>query len=1512
MLFPKKKILICLAATLLMCVCLYLLSGFFAGLYFTSEKIEQLVLRQTGLNAQLKNTRIKTLPDLSLMIASESVLLNLPEGENILRGSNIKFRVKLIPLLFKKLSISLFYADNLSINIERDNDGLFNFQKFIKAKSNIPLKIKFKNANLNFNDFSFSFADNKNKKNLFFESKKFAFVLNNHSKYLKHNSEGILKVCDINTALCTQSDFNAFVSTRFPLNRFLDSKDTDFDIQVKNADFSAFLPYINEFSGLKFAKSDLKFDFLFKKVEQKPFNVYSLDFNSSDIFLDFDFNNKKNKVILPKKSELKLNFVAKKNALEVNNSYFVGKDFNIKFLGYLLDYKTNKPKADFNIKIADSDIMRFVYMLPAGIVDYKTDLINELINAKPYAKVNGDIYVKGDCLKPDIKGKMSVKDIFLFSRPKGFDTANVECEFVGDKVNVDVYVPGPNSQFVRVKGYSEIYNNQAGSYEVVSSDDVDLAFAHKYLIPVQRVIGFKLGPLPYMKISGVGKIHINTSGTIYDAIVNGKFYGKNIKASLEGLNSVLTNGKIELDFNGKVINIQNTSAEMSGGKFFLKGFADDFNNLDVTASIKNIQASNLLNIAKTSCLIKPYSGDLSFIKSASGPADMDIIFKGKAKSLEGIDFMNDIKPHGTIYLNGVNAVIQPKYPFYNAKGKIIFSDKFDIDIISDFMGAKSFAKGFITPDSNNLADKNTKLKLDLNIGIKSMLFSRFSEMLSMQDYLNNRILKFVFTNSPIKEIDFLFGIDGHLKGAIPSDFKNFDFSKLSINGNFTPYNSPKSKNIEFISGKYSASGTSALISNSHIKFFGSDIFSDGQILDFTGKPRANLKLRANSFALDKMQNIADFTDIQLFKVLLSDFTDYKGLIGIDLNLKKNLPYGKVSFNNVSMFNKKQQIPLLLKSGGIKFAGEKIFLDALNFNYGNTPIYFNASITNYLSERPLFNAMYSTNIDEISADKLINPYLTYPFKVKGETRMKGRIKGDFDNYSIISYLTLPQGTDITYMGANFGDTQYDREFEVKADFTKNIAKINSAKYVKFIPSQNNKPTAVTMLRAGGKIVSSGKNLFFNNFNIVTPNPVTAKVFNVIFKKSVLKQGLFTCDLNLNGNVLLPHATGKINFSNINIPLYSTQINDLDCNISKNTINAFIRGKSFDSDVEIISNIRNRQQLPVIVDNLEINSKKISLSRFIEGISHLPKGSSDIVPGQPIVLRPQDLIITKGHAKVDSLELYNIKASNFYMDFSNPTGDMLNINNMEFNIASGTVKSKGNFDISSLLFDIDSIVYDCDANVLSESFLGLQNQIYGKTNAKINLKGKIPENAQDIKLVSGNVNFSVNNGKMPKLGSLEYLLRAGNLIKSGILGLTLNNLIEVLTPYKTGEFSAIKGSFDVHDGKISSLEIFSKGNNLSLFIYGGYDVINDNADIEILGRLSKNVSNVLGAFGNASLNTLLSTITGNKIKEGAKSQIIENVNKIPLIEISGDDYRLFLAKIKGKLNSDGYVKSFNWLN
>lgn len=1511
--FSRKRILIIFSAIFALGICLYLLSGFVISYFLNVDRLQEIVKNQSGLELSLSKPKIRTLPNLSLQMSAEKLLVSLPDSnKNIFNGENLQISIFLPSLFFKNISISSFSAKKIGIDIARNPDGEFNFKKYLNNRSKVPFNLKLKHAKLAFNVFLFNFYDEKNQSVITFQSDKLFFDLKNNPKKLNIDTNAKLNICKIGEKECHKTDISLFINSGLPFNKHLDSKDTDFNIKISNFDGSYFKPYFAEFSNLKFDKLFLKSDFVFRKVSNSPHNKYFLDVKTDDIDVEFLYNNKKNSIKLLENAKLVTTFVAKNDVLEIDNSYFKSDNVDVLISGKLNNVKSSKPKPDIDINITNSDFMKFINLIPASLVDYKTDVINELINARPYAILNGKINVYGNYLRPDIKGRIDISDIYLFSRPKNFKTANVICDFIGDRVNVDVIVYGPNNQFVSVKGYSEIYGKQKGDYEVISSDNVDLAFAHKYLIPVQKVIGFKLGPLPYMKLSGNGKIHIKTNGTIYDALVYGKFFGKNITASLEGLNLLLQEGNIELDFNGKVINILDTRAKINNANFTLSGFADDYNNLDVHSKITNIDANDLLKIAKSSTLITPFSGDLKFINYASGKCDLDLFFKGKAKTLEGVAFLQDIRPIGKIILKNVNAILPPKLLFKNINGSITFSNDFVLNLKSDFGGAHTYISGTLLPNKINLTDKDAKFKINLNSAVNSMLFSELLNVIKSQNYFNNYKLKFLLTNTPISAIDFLFNVNTSIKGEIPLNYSNIDFSKLQINGSFAPVNSGKSKFIEFKNGVYTIKGSKVDIANSHIKLYDSDVYLSAQVTDVFRKPSVNGKVKANSVSLNKLKNFVNLCGIESVKVLLADFIDYKGTLSFDLKVKDNLPFGKLSFNNVSMYNKKQQIPLELISGGVNFSGDKISVDAFNFNYGDTPFYFDGYIKNVLDKRPVFNAMYSTNLSETSADKLINPYLVYPLKVKGEVISKGRLKGDFNNYSIISYLNLPQGTDISYMGANFGDIQYDRQIEANASFTKNTAKINGVKYIKYITSQNNKPTPVVMLKASGKLISRGKIINLSDFKIVTPNPTTAKIFNVIFKKSVLKQGLFTCDLNLNGNMLLPHATGRINFRNINIPLYSTKINDLDLNINKNVINALIRGKSFDSDVEINADIENKQTLPIIVNDLRIKSNKTSLSQLIEGISQLPKGSTDIVPGQPIILKPKDLIITRGNAIVKEVELYNIKANNLVSSFSAPNGDILNIHNMEFDIADGKVVAKGNFDVSSLLFDIDSIVYDCDANLLSESFLGLQNQIFGRTNAKINLKGKIPENAQDIRFVSGRVNFSVNNGKMPKLGSLEYLLRAGNLIKGGIFGLTLNNLLEVLTPYKTGEFSAIKGSFNVSDAKINSLEIFSKGNNLSLFIYGNYDIINDNAEIDILGRLSKNVSNVLGAAGNASLNTLFNTITGNKIKDATKSQIIENVNKIPLIEITGDDFRIFLAKIKGSLNSDDYVKSFNWLN
>ena len=106
----------------------------------------------------------------------------------------------------------------------------------------------------------------------------------------------------------------------------------------------------------------------------------------------------------------------------------------------------------------------------------------------------------------------------------------------------------------------------------------------------------------------------------------------------------------------------------------------------------------------------------------------------------------------------------------------------------------------------------------------------------------------------------------------------------------------------------------------------------------------------------------------------------------------------------------------------------------------------------------------------------------------------------------------------------------------------------------------------------------------------------------------------------------------------------------------------------------------------------------------------------------------------------------------------------------------------------------------ANDITWALFDLNSQIYGDLTGNINLTCNGSDFNHCMQTLNGNTIFNVKDGRMPKLGSLEYLLKAGNLVKSGITGVSINSVIDLLAPSKTGEFSDISGSINIKDGVV----------------------------------------------------------------------------------------------------------------
>ena len=233
----------------------------------------------------------------------------------------------------------------------------------------------------------------------------------------------------------------------------------------------------------------------------------------------------------------------------------------------------------------------------------------------------------------------------------------------------------------------------------------------------------------------------------------------------------------------------------------------------------------------------------------------------------------------------------------------------------------------------------------------------------------------------------------------------------------------------------------------------------------------------------------------------------------------------------------------------------------------------------------------------------------------------------------------------------------------------------------------------------------------------------------------------------------------------------------------------------------------------------------------------------------------------------------------------------------------------YNLNNLQMNAVMSVNNADAQIISENFFDMPGQMYGIVTGDLNVACVGASSVDCINTLSGEGKFEVLDGKMPKLGSLEYLLKAGNLITSGVTGVSINGIIDLITPLKTGNFSSISGQVQVKDGVANDIQVYSAGKDLNMYLTGTYNIATLMANMEVYGSLSKNFSTILGKIGNSSLNTLFNTIPGIKINE-INPTSTSNIHKIPNFDKT-NTLRVFKAEIVGDINGSNYVKSFRWI-
>lgn len=1508
------------------CVLFYVHLGQVISPFLNPEKLQENLNKTTGLILNLDEPEITSTFDLCLNIKSNLINLKAPDNKELLSVKDADVKIKIIPLVFKKIEFKKVESSDFKLNIERYKDGSFNFEKYFKNDSKFPFVFAAKSAVVLIDKYDINCIDNINLTVAEISGEDLVSTEFNLNSYADIKTKGIIKLSRRGKTVVSPYAFD--IKLKFPLNKNLDFKDYKLELALKNIDFSMFHPYIFEFvsKDIRSVKGTGSLIITPALAAEDTRNPLNFNLSMENLFIQIFKNNHDNYIDIKGKSTLLSTLSFKKDEVFIDKFNFIKPDINIEAHGTLKNVSNlSNINPDITFKIKNSSLNELLKAAPDYLIKMQQDYIPNLKKYNANALVNAEFQLKDRFRYPNMYGFVLFEDIYISERPKNSKTSTAEIKFNGSDVNIKVNANCPNDEKLVVLGQTEIKELPVAKFDIQSTSSVDIEFAHKLLIPIHKIFGFQLGPLPLMKVKGNGQISLKTEGTRESAKLNGFFRTKNGIASLNGLNTTLYNGNLNLIFDDKNIIFDNTTGIVEGAKIKIDGKSNVDGNLDLYVRIFDVNSLKALNVVKTSPLILNLLNGGSFLDAYQNPKgniDFNMRLWGKTSNMGDIEDLSslepsdDMKAKGTITFKNNTIDIFPEIKASKVNGTLDFEDFVTLNLNADLYSSPFTMQGTVTPDfkASKIRSEQPQI-VDLTFKTKSAsshdlyrFFYDNQEGFQSKNKITPELYEF------LNRINFKFAANIRAKGRINPGDTVIDMKKFTLEGWAVGLNH-KASDIFFHSGDIKFKEQKIIFNKLKTSLWDADIITGGdidKIFDDVFIPNLNFKLLSFPFA--KITGIGELINNKNLKKVLNDFDEFKGYFNGDFFYNKTGFRGNAYFNNISVFDKKRDLPVNLNSGDIRFSDNDLKLNALNMSWGHTPILLDAALDDYDTKEPKFDVFLSTNLNEESLDKLLNPMLQFPLKTKGEFTLKARLRGMPDDYTLFANAVLNPGVDLYYMGSDIGDVDSKREIISRIDFDDDEINIKNIQYQKYILSLNKKETPYQMLKISGGVKSLKDSLYLNNLKIYTPNPAPARLLNICFKKSILKHGTFISDMTVNGIVTKPKARGKLKFSNIDVPLYESQIKDIDLTFDENIVTAVFDAVGMGSDLKVAAEIVNKTNLPLIINNAQLSSKTLNLNNFITGLSKFSKAnkSTDPTAKQEILLTPLDFEIKNGRFSADEIVYNNIKAYNFKGNFKHTQDGIFIFNDILFDIAGGKIKSNGSYEFNTTQFSINSEIENCDANTLVTDILGTKNQIFGKTNGKINLTGRQLNTAGGINTVKANVDFAIYDGKMPKLGSLEYLLRAGNLVKSGILGFTINNVIEVLIPYKTGEFKKISGDFIVEDGKIDKLNIYSQGDNLSIYTTGNYDIATNVGDFEVLGKLSTKISNLLGPIGNASVHSLLNLFADNKIDKNVKENIVQNAEKIPEISASSSDFRLFAVKILGDLNADSFVKSFNWLN
>ena len=1463
-------------------------AGYYVGVPFVlnSKKFEHFaentLRNKYGYNIDFNEPKFKTgiIPSISFS-ATEINLLN-DDRTKAFSVLNPHVKIRLLPLLLKNIEIEKADADAVVANIIYDKNNTFKIGQYpiklsdkqifelVRLSANIDQygivlndEVQGKTAKL-YGDYFRIYKYRKNK----------ILLLSTDSKLFADGKIAVIKA-DLDVAL--------------PFNKIVEDK-ARVDISVMDLDLSNFSNYaavlskgqIKELRGIINFHSNTEFVNGHKNIKSlliaDKFGIIGKD-RASSIYSDYPIEVTQNVHLID-------------DGVKIDNVRVMSEGLDFYITGGVYKTKNKYPTLDLHVSARNISGANLIPLFPGSETLNPDFNFYKLKEHMIYGKAKGHIDIKGDANYPNLYGNALLTDVYL-KKPIPNTTQNgvIKLSFDKHTMNIDVHVPTDKKEYVDVKGSFKLFRDRYSDMTIKSSKNIDLVKAYDVLMPLRDIFKFELGPIPMMDIpAGYGNAEFRIAGSRENPHAWGDIKFRDGVASFITINNMVAkNISGWVKFDGDKVTFKTDTTTLNNLPVDIDGTCMMSGDLSVNVKGDNQNSEDLLKIINTSPILSELQAMLAPITSASGKTKVFLNIFGHVNRGQEPVFNKDLFAKGTIeFISNKMTFFPQKVPASDLSGTVNF-DKQDgnFKIDGKLVNSQVSTNGFI---KNNTLTANAY----------SNKFNAGDGWHIAHLFYGDKIL-------PIPGINTVStSFSGHYKGVM--SVNNFDYSKIIAKGKIYSNLGAKSpivinnSDFDIKKGHVHLSPIRGMFQHNP---FNLQIDIDNLL---TPKQVYNGYFSMKNFDTSSLNGLVIPEYPQL-----KDFDQFNGKIDIASRIKDNNIRLYSQLGNTSCVYKPKHLKIRIADGNVLYDSNNMNLNRINGHIGEMPVFINGKINKIFSDNPNLNIYLTARPSQEFFDQFFNSQSVYPIKLKGDIVFLSQLNGPMDRLGTKTEIKLDEKSSLYYMGATIGDLTNSVNINIDSISGKDWIKLNNFKYDKIISSQNGKKFPNNQLTASGTVQLLGNNnVKFNNFKVKTNNPTDAKIFNIIFKKPFMKQGVFTSDLTINGTSLSPKITGPFSITSIDVPMLNANVKDLNLDFKPNNINIKAKSSLMENEILVQADMQNKLSSPYIVNNINIDVDKLDVNEILKLLqnydTNLYKQNYGMQENNKN-LEASQVILKSGTIKANKIKIQDLEATDFVSHFSINKDMLAIVKDYTFKLAAGTVDGDATYNLKDYKLNFDTHIKNFNAQSISESLFNLKSQFFGTLNGDMSISctGKAPEDC--IKTLAGNGNFVINDGRMPKLGSLEYLLKATNIVTSGITRISINNIIDLITPLKTGQFQSITGNFKLNNGKVEDIEVFSKGKDLNLYLTGTYDIETYVAKMEVYGTLSANLTSVFGKLKNLSLNTLLNTIPFLNNNEYSP-EITAKIEKIPKDEKFSVS-RIFAAIIDGDINGMSYVKSFKWV-